>query len=151
MKADGLAACPRSEIMKVYGILLLLLSSLFGCGDPPFIDNPPEVSAFSTVGRNGDVIELSYTLTDKEKDSTDITVEFGVGGVYNSAKPAMGGDGLVGLSTSATGIAHKFLWDLAAQTNPPGGDVSITIKITPKNTLAGAPYESQPFTLNSIP
>ncbi len=79
------------------------------------VDNnaDPVISVTTPTGTNkGDFI-IHYTLADADADTCSITVEFSEdgGAGYSSATPGSGGDGTIGLVSSAGGEIYEYVWD----------------------------------------
>ncbi len=119
---------------------------------------PQEVPTVSitapTTGANesGD-ITIAYTLADKNDDPCDITVEYTTNGsTWNPCAQGTGGDGLTGLTSNATGIAHTFVWDSVNNGVGTTGPVTtVQVRITPDDGMAGAgpPDVSGQFTVDN--
>ncbi len=104
-------------------------------------------------GSSGDVAIL-YTITDPDSAGVDIAIEVqdqSSGGnpfVDISGAQGTGSDGVTGLSASAAGEAHVFVWDTSAvATSAP---VSFVVRITPSDgTGAGTAVTSTAFTIDN--
>ena len=61
---------------------------------------------------------IQYTIIDANADTCSIEVEYSTGGAFLPCFAGTGGDGVTGLSSSASGVAHVFEWDFAADLGP---------------------------------
>ncbi|MCZ6689333.1 MAG: IPT/TIG domain-containing protein [Planctomycetota bacterium] len=101
-------------------------------------NSPPEVISLQLsappVGPADTTTFVDYSLIDDRGDFVDIAPQFSADGglTFAPATPGPGGDGVLMLTASPTGIAHTFEWDFAAdiptlQTSR----IMIQIRLTP--------------------
>lgn len=157
---------PVTRQRLMYSMLFLLLALTGGCAED---DDGGGGGGSSSGGGNvapslvitqlpangsaGDVL-IGYMLTDPDSASVDVTIEAqdqSAGSnpfVDISANQGTGSDGVTGLSASASGDAHVFVWDTSAvATTAP---VSFVVRIIPDDgTDAGAPVLSAAFTIDN--
>ncbi|MCZ6690936.1 MAG: NHL repeat-containing protein [Planctomycetota bacterium] len=100
---------------------------------------------------------VTYTLTDAEGDEAAIGMEYAVvdigTGLIGAWMPstAAGGDGVTGLTTSATGEAHTYIWDAATDLGDGVTYVAawVRLRVTPAHSSApavtGTPQETVDF------
>ncbi|MGD0461900.1 MAG: hypothetical protein ABSB74_05385 [Tepidisphaeraceae bacterium] len=103
-------------------------------------------------------IQISYTLTDANSDACNILAQYRFstdgGSTWSSWSTATSapneGDGTTGLTSSATGIAHTFVWaaisDLVAYSN----SVAVEFEITPSSQEGQGTFGTTNFTVNNI-
>ncbi|RMG08871.1 MAG: hypothetical protein D6731_20940 [Planctomycetota bacterium] len=152
MRAPGVA---RGLVGTAFVVGLGLTA--FGCGpaltvggilgidaldkDDDDVNAPPALSVTTPSGVVGDVVAISYRLSDAEGDRASVTVEYDVGAGFQPATAALSSEseGTTNLETSAAGSDHTFLWAASAdlgfvnQTSP-----QVTVRITPRDANTGA-------------
>jgi hypothetical protein len=79
---------------------------------------------------------ISYTILDANDDLCSVEVQFSPnGGAFQPCFAAAGGDGTTGLTSSASGSAHTFEWDFAADLGPAlSQNVTVRIRATDATT-----------------
>ncbi|RME87988.1 MAG: hypothetical protein D6785_01350, partial [Planctomycetota bacterium] len=108
------------------------------------VDTPPGVIEGAVTGggsADSTPIEITYKLVDKESSPVSITVEWkdDLKGITDWQKCAegAGSDGTINLSSSPSGVSHKFIWDYTQDyplsTVP--SSTSVQIRITPSNNV----------------
>ena len=98
------------------------------------VGNTPEASSVGFGGASG-CLAIGYSLYQAQELPVSATVQYSVGnsGVWLSATPASGGDGLTQLATGAVkpGKSHVFLWnssvDIAGDATTTSKDVSFRV------------------------
>ncbi len=85
-----------------------------GGGSTPAPNVAPAVIITSVV-RGDSPVAVHYTVIDPDGDLCTLEMQYSLNGVdYNDCFVGVGGDGVIDLSSSASGIAHTFRWDFVA-------------------------------------
>ncbi|MBI2901059.1 MAG: hypothetical protein HYY17_12810 [Planctomycetes bacterium] len=103
-------------------------------------NSPPIVTVSKPSGVQSGNVTISYKLKDVNSDVCSIVVEFSQDGglTFAPATAGLGGDGTSGLTASAPGVWHTFVWNSAADLGP-GTQTDIQIRITPSDGTPGSP------------
>ncbi|MHC5079622.1 MAG: hypothetical protein ACYTHN_11415, partial [Planctomycetota bacterium] len=111
----------------------------------------PSVSVTTPSGTESGLVAISYTLTDAESHACSISIEYSVnGGVVYIPGTGFAGDGLSGLTSSAGGTAHTVLWNSFADgVATSASNATVRVRITPTDTLPGAPGATGNFTVDN--
>jgi hypothetical protein len=116
------------------------------------VDNnlPPVVNITTPSATQVGNISIGYILTDTESDSIDILVEYSTDGWVSNdtATKASGGDPITGLTSSATGVAHTFIWDTLTDLGY-SLNTTVQVRMTPSDTEAGASDTTTDFTVDN--
>lgn len=105
------------------------------------------------VPQNGDV-EVQYILVDDESDLSSVTVQYSAdgGATWLAATPGVGGDGIMNLVTSPSGITHTFVWDSYADLpNTHSTQVQIRIIVSDEDNTGTTGPASSSFTIDQPP
>lgn len=114
---------------------------------------PPGVLLQTPATIVSDDVTIRYTLSDPESDATSILAEYSSdsGATWHAATAGQGGDGTSGLSSSATGIAHTFVWDSQADM-PNTQSTQVRFRLTPSDSSnQGAIASTDDFVVNHLP
>jgi|GEM_PF-1549357 len=114
------------------------------------VNYAPSVIASTPIGTQSGNVNVSYTLRDEDGDTCSIDVSFSKDGgfTWNNATSGDGGDGKTGLSSSAIGISHIFVWETEADLGQ--GIYNIILKITPRDGInQGISYKTGTFPLDN--
>jgi len=89
------------------------------------------VSGVSVSGTSK-TVTVMYTLTNKSSTTSRIAAEYkrSYDAGYSTATKGSGGDAITGLTTSATGTSHTFMWDTGTDLGT-SAVKNITFRITP--------------------
>lgn len=104
----------------------------------PTIHEPPAAWVGTPIGIQMGNVAIAYGLIDANSDVCHIVVEYSPDGGANWFPAAMGvgGDGTEGLSSTAAGQRHTFLWD-SFQDLPNTTNLNVVVRIAP-NDVDGA-------------
>jgi len=148
--------CPDEEGERTVRIKITPSDLLNGLSvaTPSFAldNNIPPTATVETPGaplpKKG-MVQIDYTLFDPEGDDCDITVIYAVeGGVWGVAMRGSGGDPLTGLTSSATGVAHTFVWNSIANLGY-CSETTVYVGIVPKDFKEGTSGATGAFTVDN--
>jgi PKD repeat protein len=111
--------------------------------DPTSVEtnHPPEVSIIAIVDDvifKGD-ISISYTLKDIDNDICNISARYSTDQmIWHDATMGSGGDGTIGLTTSAEGVSHTYVW--ASGVDLPDISAVVYFEIRPKDGMLDGIY-----------
>lgn len=94
---------------------------------------------------------LAYELRDAEGHAVDVAVERSLDGGRTwapAARLAGQGDGTRALLTSPSGVAYTFAWDALADAGPTSL-AACRLRVTPSDTVAGAPAATGDFAVDN--
>ena len=110
----------------------------------------PRVRVDTPSGTISGNINIAYKIYDINSSICSIDVKYSVNGgsTWSNAAMGSGGDGTSGLSSSATGIPHTFVWNSVADLGYDDWN-NVKIKITPVDTAVGTAGETAVFTITN--
>jgi RHS repeat-associated protein len=102
----------------------------------------------------GSEVLITFDIFDPDNDPVDIIVDYSIGEAYKTASPISQDprhSGLSGLSTSAAGEQHSFVWDWPIDINQ-DEVTNVTIRILVGDSQGyGNPVTTMPFTIFKNP
>jgi len=106
---------------------------------------PPSVSIMNPTGEKSGDVTIIYSIRDNGSDKCNIKPMWSSDCyTFYDASQGTGGEGVTDLSSSASGITHKFVWD--SETDIPGKDISsVYFKITACDCQLGEPCTTSAF------
>ncbi|MCR4316472.1 MAG: FG-GAP-like repeat-containing protein [Planctomycetes bacterium] len=109
----------------------------------------PQVAVQTPLGTNQSSVNILYTATDAESQNINLQVEYSFdGGVnFKPASPGIGGDGIVDITTSPTGVSHTYVWNSADIGNIYSS--SVKLRFRPEDTKKGSAVTTGTFTVNN--
>ncbi|MEE9150969.1 MAG: Ig-like domain-containing protein [Thermoplasmata archaeon] len=109
----------------------------------------PEVGIITPTGVQSGEVLISYTLKDRESDTSNILAEYSKDGVsYFSAKEGNGGDGKTALTTGPNGKIHTFSWN--SKSDLKDTELStVYFRITPNDNDEGPSGTTSAFTVDN--
>lgn len=112
--------------------------------------NTVPTASVTSFGQGSGNISIFYKLTDAEADTCRITVQYSTdnGLTYSDCSAGSGGDGLTGLSSSATGVTHQYNWN--SEADLPLNEYSVIVKITPYDSQTGVASASDSFAVINV-
>jgi hypothetical protein len=112
----------------------------------------PSAQVYDPGRETAFTVTLDYTLLDPEGDVCSILVEYSTDGgtSYFAATMGSGGDGTAGLTASAGGTDHRFVWDWTADLGA-GLHQDVLVCITPTDGEGNEGYgaDSPEFTVGN--
>jgi len=119
-------------------------------------NTPPTATLSTPAGTMSGNIPINYFLADAESNACSISVLYSTNGGTSWQAATMGpaGDGIIGLSSSLSGMAHMYLWDSITDGVGLSALVStVRIRITPSDDFSPGTYgETSSFSVdNSTP
>ena len=121
-----------------------------GCTEPIELSNlAPRVRHNSLEVRDGEPVDVYYTIEDAEGDDVDIAIDVcTTTDSCVSMTKSPGGDGTKNLPTlRRERVLHRFVWSAACDI---GLDESVFIRITPRDDSLGDAADSATFTLSDL-
>lgn len=112
----------------------------------------PVAAVTTPVGVQFGNIPIDYTLTDVESDICSITMEYtpNDGTNWYAATRKDIGEGITGLTSSAAGESHMFLWDSLADNVALAGQIdTVKVRVTPTDFHTGTPAETNLFSVDN--
>jgi PKD repeat protein len=117
------------------------------------IDQPPVAQITDpTGGTYSGIIPITFEVADVDGETASATVEYSYDGMtWFTCTPESGDNPLTGLTTDTTGIEHYFNWDSAADNVGLGGDVSVTVRVTPRDNDGEGVFDEVTIIVNNVP
>ncbi len=115
-------------------------------------NTPPSATITTPAGTQRGNITISYNLIDPESNTASVNVQLSAdnGATFSAATRGTGGDGVTGLTTSPTGIAHTFVWNSVADGVAASAvNNQVRIRITPSDTTAGTAVATNSFAVDN--
>jgi hypothetical protein len=148
----------RRAFYTVIVVLCFVALAVAGCKDEHrrhFIiqaaNQPPSlVITQGPSGNRWEDVTIKYALTDLDGDVCGILVEYSTDGgkTWKEARSeGAGSDGMAGLTSSATGTAHTFVWDTVAEGLTTETDTRVRIR--PHDTTWGTGAETNVFSVRN--
>jgi len=93
------------------------------------INYAPNVSITTPAGVQSDNITISYNLMDAESDNCTIIAQYSLDNInWYGATMGEGGDGIVNLTSTLTGVDHTFIWASGADLQQTNANVYFRIR-----------------------
>jgi len=116
-------------------------------------NTPPRLEIFNIAGEQEGNITLEYRLIDLDNDLCGIEPEYSTDGIiFHPATQGTGGDGIVDLASSSSGVLHTYVW--ASGIDLDGiDDSTVYFRITPSDPgTIGESDTTNPFHVdNNMP
>jgi hypothetical protein len=114
------------------------------------VNTPPTALVGTPSSPQSGNVTISYSLTDVQSDICSVVVEYSPDGgtTWKTATAGSGGDGTTGLTSSASGQSHTFVWasgsDIVRANN-----ANVRLRIVPSDAAVGLAGTSGVFAVNN--